>query len=57
MRAMAGTADGRRALIELKAVDGAYPLYGKVALDPDMPLDRALEQRNGAVRRGRPIRP
>ena len=26
MRAMARTADGRRALIELKAVDGAYPL-------------------------------
>jgi putative ABC transport system permease protein len=48
MRAMAGTADGRRALIELKAVDGSYPLYGKVTLDPDMPLDRALEQRNGA---------
>jgi putative ABC transport system permease protein len=48
MRAMAGTADGRRALIELKAVDGSYPLYGKVTLDPDMSLDRALEQRNGA---------
>ena len=48
MRAMAGTADGRRALIELKAVDRSYPLYGKVTLDPDMPLDRALEPRNGA---------
>ena len=48
MRAMATTADGRRALIELKAVDGVYPLYGKVALDPEIPLDRALEQRNGA---------
>src|SRR4029079_9654548 len=30
MRAMAGTADGRRALIELKAVDGSYPFYGRV---------------------------
>ncbi len=48
MRAMAATTDGRRALIELKAVDGVYPLYGKIALDPDVPLDRALEQRNGA---------
>ena len=48
MRAMASTPDGRRALIELKAVDGSYPLYGKVTLDPGMPLDRALEQRNGA---------
>ena len=48
MRAMARTADGRRALVELKAVDGAYPLYGTVALDPDMPLDRALAQRDGA---------
>ncbi len=48
MRAMARTADGRSALIELKAVDGAYPLYGTVTLDPDMPLDRALAQRNGA---------
>ena len=48
MRAMAATTDGRRALIEIKAVDGAYPLYGKIALRPDVPLDRALEQRGGA---------
>jgi putative ABC transport system permease protein len=48
MRAMAATADGHRALIELKAVDGAYPLYGKIALDPETPLDRALGQRDGA---------
>jgi putative ABC transport system permease protein len=47
MRAMASTNE-RRALVELKAVDGAYPLYGKIALDPDVPLDRALGQRNGA---------
>ncbi|MEI8150124.1 MAG: FtsX-like permease family protein [Hyphomicrobiales bacterium] len=48
MRAMAAIADGRRVLIEVKAVDGAYPLYGQVALEPEMPLDRALQQRNGA---------
>ena len=34
MRAMARTADGQLALVELKAVDGAYPLYGAVKLDP-----------------------
>src|SRR5262249_33437839 len=28
MRAMARTGDGRAALVEVKAVDGAYPLYG-----------------------------
>ena len=47
MRAMAGAADGRRALVELKAVDGAYPLYGTLALDPEMALDRALASRDG----------
>ena len=30
MRAMARTPDGRTALVELKAVDAAYPLYGTV---------------------------
>ena len=35
MRAMARAGDGRDALVEIKAVDGAYPLYGAVALDPD----------------------
>src|SRR6202140_2145965 len=35
MRAMARTADGdERALVELKAVDDAYPLFGAVTLDP-----------------------
>jgi predicted lysophospholipase L1 biosynthesis ABC-type transport system permease subunit len=31
LRAMARTADGRSSLVELKAVDAAYPLYGAVA--------------------------
>ena len=48
MRAMARTADGRTALVEIKAVDVAYPLYGAVALDPPMPLAAALAQRDGA---------
>ena len=34
--------------MEIKAVDGAYPLYGAVALDPAMPLAAALAQRDGA---------
>ncbi len=41
-------AGGRRVVASLKAVDGAYPLFGAVALRPAMPLDRALAG-NGAV--------
>src|SRR5690606_33396665 len=33
---------------ELKAVDAAYPLYGSAVLDPPMPLDAALAERDGA---------
>jgi putative ABC transport system permease protein len=36
------------ALVELKAVDQAYPLYGEVKLDPPQPLQEAL-QGGGAV--------
>jgi len=38
MRAMAVGDDGERTLVELKAVDGAYPLYGELVLDPPGPL-------------------
>ncbi|MHC0053474.1 ABC transporter permease [Actibacterium sp. D379-3] len=31
-----------RALTQVKGVDDLYPLYGRVELDPAMPLDRAL---------------
>ncbi len=34
MRAMAVAPSGERTLVELKAVDGAYPLYGALVLDP-----------------------
>lgn len=34
-------------LVELKAVDGAYPLYGRVLLSPEQPLEEALQPRNG----------
>jgi putative ABC transport system permease protein len=48
MRGMARTEDGaRRSLVEIKAVDPAYPLYGEVTLDPAGALDAALAQRDG----------
>ncbi|HEY1432498.1 MAG TPA: FtsX-like permease family protein, partial [Stellaceae bacterium] len=48
MRAMARTQDGdRRSLIELKAVDPAYPLYGAVALSPAQSLADAIDRRSG----------
>ena len=48
MRAMARAQDGRTALVEVKAVDAGYPLYGTVALDPQQPLAQALAERDGA---------
>ena len=47
LRAMARTPDGRTALVEVKAVDSAYPLYGTVKLDPAQPLANALAERDG----------
>jgi putative ABC transport system permease protein len=48
MRAMARSDDGNQVgLIELRAVDRAYPLYGAVTLDPPVPLDTALARRDG----------
>jgi putative ABC transport system permease protein len=47
LRAMARTDDGRMALTEIKAVDGAHPLYGADVFDPDRPLAELLEQRTG----------
>ncbi|MGE0061309.1 MAG: ABC transporter permease [Xanthobacteraceae bacterium] len=47
MRAMARTADGGATLVEVKAVDKAYPLFRSVVLDPAMPLADALAERDG----------
>jgi putative ABC transport system permease protein len=45
--------DANPTLVELKSVDLIYPLFGKVALDPEQPLAAALKQddqgRYGAV--------
>lgn len=46
-RSMAVTLAGKRGLTQVKAVDGAYPLVGQVALDPPMPLRKALDPRDG----------
>ena len=48
MRAMARTADGNTTLVEIKAVDGTYPLFGETVLDPPGSLADALMQRDGA---------
>jgi putative ABC transport system permease protein len=48
MRAMARTHSGdRRSLIELKAVDPTYPLYGAVGLGPTQSLGATLDRRGG----------
>ena len=46
-RVMARAADGRLALVELKAVDSAYPLLGELKLKPKLPLDELLAERDG----------
>ncbi len=40
-------AEAERALTQVKAVDGAYPLYGTVSLDPPIPLEAALAGADG----------
>ncbi len=41
MRAMAGAPDAR-AMVEMKAVDEVWPLYGAALLDPAIPVSQAL---------------
>jgi putative ABC transport system permease protein len=55
MRSMTGPARAgepapgaeKRVLVELKAVDAAYPLFGRMVLAPDQPLSQALALRAG----------
>lgn len=48
MRAMARSFSGdRQSLVEIKAVDNLYPLYGAMKLEPAMPLADALARRDG----------
>src|SRR4051794_34284851 len=48
LRAMARTDDGQLGLVEVKAVDTAYPMLGEVTLDPKLPIPELLSQRDGA---------
>ena len=47
MRAMARESADRMSLVEIKAVDGAYPLVGTTLSEPALPLADALAERNG----------
>lgn len=47
LRTMLRTADGRAQLVELQSTDGAYPLYGRIELQPSGPLADALSQQDG----------
>ncbi|MBV9560619.1 MAG: FtsX-like permease family protein [Bradyrhizobium sp.] len=48
LRAMARAADGRLALVEVKAVDVAYPMLGQLTLRPAIPMTDLLAERDGA---------
>ena len=45
---MARTSDGRSTLVEVKAVDDAYPLLGTVAIEPVMPLAALFARKRDA---------
>jgi len=48
MRAMAKAADGRLALVEVKAVDALYPMLGTLTLSPGLPMTDLLAPHDGA---------
>jgi putative ABC transport system permease protein len=48
LRAMARTGDGRSTLVEIKAVDTNYPLFGAVTDDPALPAPALFAQKGGA---------
>ncbi len=47
MRAMLNAGDKGSALVEIKAVDGAYPTIGEVRSEPQAPLSALLAPRDG----------
>lgn len=47
LRAMARVASGDATLVELKAVDGAWPMIGKADLEPTLPIADILAQKDG----------
>ncbi|MGY3619928.1 ABC transporter permease [Bradyrhizobium sp. USDA 10063] len=52
LRAMARNPAGALALVEIKAVDGSYPLLGELTLNPKMPVPDLLAERNGVFGAG-----
>ena len=48
LRGMARASDDRLALVEIKAVDDAYPMLGQLSLEPEMPIADLLAERDGA---------
>lgn len=49
LRSMARLPDGsQQTLAEVKAVDGAYPLYGTLETEPQAPLSSLLAEENGS---------
>jgi putative ABC transport system permease protein len=48
LRAMARSGAGDMALVEVKAVDGAYPLFGTLTTDPALPLAALFGEKDGA---------
>ena len=48
LRGMARTTDGRLALVEIKAVDGNYPMLGQLSLEPETPVAELLAEHDGA---------
>ena len=47
LSAMVRSAEGKPALVELKAIDAAYPMLGKLTLQPEMPLAEVVAERDG----------
>src|ERR1700761_2666953 len=52
LRAMARSADGQLALVEIKAVDNNYPMLGELSLNPPMPVNDLVAERDGAYGAG-----
>ena len=48
LRGMARAADGNLALVEIKAVDSAYPMLGQLSLEPNTPVADLFAEHDGA---------
>src|SRR3954454_2134089 len=48
LRGMARSAEGKLALVEMKAVDDTYPMLGQLTLAPPLPMSDLLAEHDGA---------